>query len=147
MALKGRPFVKGDSRINRGGRPRVPDYVRKAFDEMLPEALASLREDLNDEDPQVRHVARMTVFNYRLGKEQLPPEEDEALEATAEVVQLEKPEPDSKQLAATLAVLGSVGKLPQLVPVGSAGGRADAAPPEVRSAPAAPDAARIPPAE
>lgn len=144
--MGGRPFVKGDPRINRGGRRRVPEYVHKALDEMLPVVLQKLREDIEDKDPQTRHAARMVVLKYKLGSEQLPDEATE-VESTAEVVHLAKPEPDSKQLAATLAVLGSVGRLPHLVPIGGVGSSAHPAPDALRPAPTAPDAARIPPTE
>lgn len=39
---RGKPFVKGDPRINRGGRPRMPDDVRIAFAGAWPKAVDRL---------------------------------------------------------------------------------------------------------
>lgn len=60
-------FKKGESG-NPGGRPKMSDEARQAFEDMEPEALAELRKLLKSKSEPVRLDAIEVVLERRLGK-------------------------------------------------------------------------------
>ncbi len=75
--LPGRPFVKGDPRINRtkpgSGRPSL-EY-REALRELSPRALAVLERALRDKHASVRVAAARDILDRAHGKAVQPTEE------------------------------------------------------------------------
>jgi hypothetical protein len=63
---RGKPFAKGNNN-NPLGRPKLPPGTREAFQEMLPEALGTLREVFNDPLHPRQEQAAEYVVNQALG--------------------------------------------------------------------------------
>lgn len=80
---RGRPFEKGDSRINRGGRPKGYNAFRKKFRDR--EKNDKLREDLYAmaTDPETpakdRLMAMRLYWEYGWGKSPAAPDDNDAL--------------------------------------------------------------------
>ena len=63
---RGKPFAKGTIN-NPLGRPKLPPGTREAFQEMLPEALGTLREVFTDPSHPRQEQAAEYVVNQALG--------------------------------------------------------------------------------
>ena len=66
---RGRPFQKGQSG-NPAGRRKIPDDIRKAFENHLPEAIAVLGKALKGKDERLRVMAAVHIAERVLGKPQ-----------------------------------------------------------------------------
>ena len=69
-------FIKGCSG-NRGGRPKVPENVREALKDMVPEAVAIKREILQDKSasPDLRNRVADSVLDRVYGRPAIMPDE------------------------------------------------------------------------
>lgn len=69
---KGRPFTKGDQRINRAGRPKVYKEFVENYRELEPEAREVLRKQLKSRSEWVKQGAAKTILERAWGKAPQP---------------------------------------------------------------------------
>jgi len=78
---RGKPFAKGDSRINRSGRPRGYAAFREAMRGLEDDAREALAEELKV--PSRRAFAAKTVLEFGFGKAPSAPDDLEAMKAAS----------------------------------------------------------------
>lgn len=135
---RGKPFTKGDPRINRDGRPKVVREWREGMRDLSEEAVTVLRAQMHGKNKFVAQGAAKFVIEQGWGKATQPHEhsgpEGQPIQVAArplgnltdaELIQLERE---------ARALLGREG---EAAPVGDGSGMADAPPVPA----AAPDAA------
>lgn len=75
---RGKPFVKGDSRINKGGRPADYGEFRELCRSKSPKAVDALEAALANGDASAVAAARV-LLEYGYGKPSSAPEDLEAV--------------------------------------------------------------------
>ena len=97
---RGRPFVSGDPRANRGGRPKGYNAFRKAF--RGKDDVAAIRKRLMEhilgDDAGASNAAAKLWLEYGFGKTPSAPDDNEALRDSGTRL------PDGLTAAQTLAI-------------------------------------------